>query len=241
MAGLLCDLIGMKSDHFLKLTETYALPHLVLSGRVDIIQGMASTGKQSLYDLCTSRSNLASILSFLLIQPSENHHELVTSVFDRLSPEFRVHSLAGWIRTEPVLIMCELLRGLGEAVNGSTSKVCTCLFFSPISLYIIRSIALTYRISQQYSGALKCVATLTPRREILHHSDGDIMMDGSSALAGFVQDHILGIITEFAQIINDSSERQPTVEKRRNIVAIGELIKIAPDNIGVALPQVRNF
>lgn len=63
-------------------------------------------------------------------------------------------------------------------------------------------------------------------------------MNPDGVLAGFVEDHILGIITEFAQIINDSSDRQPIVEKKLNIAAIGELIRIASDNISVALPQV---
>lgn len=133
MAGLLCDLIGLKFDHFLKMTDTYVLPRLVLMGRADIIQAMAATGKQSLYDLCTSRSNLASILGFLLVHHSDDH-ALVTSLLNRLSSEFQVHSLAGWVRTEPVLITCELLRGLAVVTIDGSSKVCVFIY---IYIYIL--------------------------------------------------------------------------------------------------------
>lgn len=48
-------------------------------------------------------------------------------------------------------------------------------------------------------------------------------------------------MTEFAHIINDFQIRQPTVEKRRNIMAIGEMIKVAKGKIGIALPQVGDI
>lgn len=57
----------------------------------------------------------------------------------------------------------------------------------------------------------------------------------------FIEEQVLGIMTEFAHIINDFQIRQPTVEKRRNIMAIGEMIKVAKGKIGIALPQVGDI
>lgn len=54
----------------------------------------------------------------------------------------------------------------------------------------------------------------------------------------FIEEHILGIITEFAHAINDFQIRQPLVEKRRNIIAIGEMVKVAKGHVGSAIPQV---
>lgn len=53
-----------------------------------------------------------------------------------------------------------------------------------------------------------------------------------------MEEHVLGIITQFAYAVNDFQIRQPLVEKKRNINAIGEMIKIAPRHVSSALPQV---
>lgn len=57
-------------------------------------------------------------------------------------------------------------------------------------------------------------------------------------LGHFVEEHVLGIITQFAHVINDFQVRQPLVEKKRNILAIGEMIKIGRGHVSNALPQV---
>lgn len=59
-----------------------------------------------------------------------------------------------------------------------------------------------------------------------------------NVLGNFIEEHILGIITEFADAINDAQVRLPIMEKKRNILAIGEMIKIARGHINSALPQV---
>lgn len=46
------------------------------------------------------------------------------------------------------------------------------------------------------------------------------------------------MVTEFVHVINDFQVLQPIPEKKRDIIALGEMIKIAKGNIGIALPQV---
>lgn len=55
----------------------------------------------------------------------------------------------------------------------------------------------------------------------------------------FIEEHVLGIITQFAHVINDFQIRQPLLEKKRNLMAIGAMLKVAGGHVGSALPQVR--
>jgi serine/threonine-protein kinase ATR len=90
---------------------------------------------------------------------------------------------------------------------------------------------------KQYYRALEILASLTPRKP----SAGYTVSREVDLVANFIEEHVLGIITEFAHIVNDFQIRQPMVEKKRNIIAIGEMVKIAKGNISIALPQVCLF
>lgn len=45
-------------------------------------------------------------------------------------------------------------------------------------------------------------------------------------------------MTEFANAVNDFQIRQSVIEKRRNVIAIGMMVKVAKGNISIALPQI---
>jgi serine/threonine-protein kinase ATR len=66
---------------------------------------------------------LASILAVLLAQPSPDPETMIMSIFTELSQEFKIHDLAGWVRVEPILIACELLKGLGDSGKDTESEV----------------------------------------------------------------------------------------------------------------------
>ncbi|ODH48741.1 hypothetical protein GX48_05176 [Paracoccidioides brasiliensis] len=209
MADQLCDLLGMKVDNFLRLTEVHVLPYLVLMRKYDIMERIGATydQKKSLYELCNNDNNIAAILTLLLIQPSADHNALVTSIFNEISPKFQINDLSGWVRLQPILIACGLLKGLGDSTKGERFK---------------------------YYKALKLVASLTirgPDYEIDSSKENELVEE-------FIEDNVLGIITEFAHVVNDFQIRQPTIEKKRNIIAIGEMIKLANGNITIALPQI---
>ena len=74
MAEQLCDLLGMKVDGFLRLTEIHVLPYLVLTRKRDIICriGASRNEGESAFDVCSEKNNLAAILAFLLSQESDN-------------------------------------------------------------------------------------------------------------------------------------------------------------------------
>ncbi|OJJ33117.1 hypothetical protein ASPWEDRAFT_174541 [Aspergillus wentii DTO 134E9] len=208
MAEQLCDLIGMKVDDFLRLTELYVLPYLVLTRKRDIISRIGATYKdaKSPFDVCSEKNNLAAILGFLLSQPSPDPEGMIMSVLADIDPAFKGRTLAELVRTEPILIACDLLKGLVDSGGEKAAR---------------------------FHRALHLLAALVPRKSIQGGTSKK-----ANLLGHFIEEHVLGIITQFAHSINDFQIRQPLVEKKRNIIAIGEMIKIARDHVSSALPQI---
>ncbi|OQD80500.1 hypothetical protein PENANT_c035G04418 [Penicillium antarcticum] len=207
MAEQLCDLLGMKVDGFLRLTEVHVLPYLVLTRKRDIICriGASRNEGESAFDVCSEKNNLAAILAFLLSQQSDNPEAMIMSLLAEIDPAFKGRSLAELVRIEPILITCDLLKSLGDA--GEQKK-------------------------ERFYQALHRLATFVPRK--ITHGNTSKKAD----LSHFIEEHVLGIITQFANAINDFQVRQTLAEKRRNIKAIEEMINIAQGHVSSALPQV---
>ncbi|GKZ51429.1 serine/threonine-protein kinase M1, partial [Aspergillus brasiliensis] len=206
MAEQLCDLLGMKVDDFLRLTETYVLPYLVLTRKREVIirVGAAYKDTKTPFDICSEKNNLASILAFLLSQPSPNPEESVMSALSEVDAAFSGRSLAELLRIEPILISCDLLKGLGDLGEDK---------------------------GKRFLRALHLLAVLVPRKSGHAPRQADL-------IGHFIEEHVLGIITQFAHAVNDFQIRQPLIEKKRNIAAIGEMIKVARGHISSALPQI---
>lgn len=233
MAEQLCDLLGMNVDDFLRLTELYTLPYLVLTRKRDIISRIGASYKdvKSPFDICSEKSNLAAILAFLLSQPSSNPEGMAMSALTEVDTAFKGRALAELVRTEPILIACDLLKGLGDSENGrgneSESRVGTSSFCKYILLALIW---------KQFHRALELLAALVPRKS----AQGSTSRK-TNLLGHFVEEHVLGIITQFAHAINDFQIRSPLAEKKRNIMAIGGMVKVARGHVSSALPQVGFF
>ncbi|GBF64420.1 kinase [Trichophyton mentagrophytes] len=84
----------------------------------------------------------------------------------------------------------------------------------------------------KYYDALEYIASVTPRQV------GRGVVAKPENLSVFIEEHVLGVVTEFVHVINDFQVLQPIPEKKRDIIALGEMIKIAKGNIGIALPQI---
>ncbi|KAL4956177.1 hypothetical protein BDW69DRAFT_181790 [Aspergillus filifer] len=206
MAEQLCDLLGMTVDDFLRLTEVHVLPHLVLSRKREVIARIGGTHQDAKtpFDICSEKDNLAAILAFLLRQPSADPQKVIMSTLADVDPAFGDRTLAELVRIEPILIACDLLKGLGDTGEENGAR---------------------------FQHALFILASLVPRKSA--HSSKK-----SNLVGNFIEEHVLGIITQFAHAINDFQIRQPILEKKRNIVAIGAMIKVAPNHISSALPQI---
>ncbi|KAL4888524.1 UVSB PI-3 kinase [Aspergillus ambiguus] len=206
MAEQLCDLLGMKVDDFLRLTEIHVLPYLVFTRKRDIIMRLASSYKEakSPFDICSEKNNLAAILSFLLSQPSANSEDMVMSTLSEIDPAFKGRSLAELVRIEPILIACDLLKRLGDSGMDNEAR---------------------------FRRALRLLADHVPRKSANASRK-------ASHIGPFIEEHVLGIITQFAYAVNDFQVRQPMAEKKRNIIAIGEMVKVARGHVSSALPQI---
>ncbi|KAL4915148.1 hypothetical protein BDW62DRAFT_203876 [Aspergillus aurantiobrunneus] len=206
MAEQLCDLLGMTVDDFLRLTEVYVLPHLVLSRKKEVIARIGGTYQDAKtpFDICSEKDNLAAILAFLLCQSSSDPQKMIMSTLSAVDPAFDGRTLAELVRIEPILIACDLLKGLGDTGEEKGAR---------------------------FQRALFILASLVPRKSA--------HVPRKSNLVGhFIEEHVLGIITQFAHAINDFQIRQHIVEKKRNIMAIGAMIKVAPGHVSSALPQI---
>lgn len=153
MATQVCDLLGMNVDGFLQMTEIHVhiLPYLVLARKRDIIMRIArasdsSEGKKSLFDLCKTRKNMAAILALLLIQPSSDHEKMIISVLSELTEQFKGLKLGALLRSEPILLACELLKGFGDASEAEESRVIY-LVYSILDCLLIRYHSIIARLS----------------------------------------------------------------------------------------------
>ncbi|KAJ5763195.1 hypothetical protein N7533_001876 [Penicillium manginii] len=208
MAEQLCELLGMKVDSFLRLTEVHILPYLVLTRRRDIISriGASRSEGESPFDVCSEKNNLAAILAFLLAQQSNDPEAMIMSLLAEIDSAFKGRTFAELVRIEPILIACDLLKNLGN--SGDQNR-------------------------ERFQQALYRLALFIPRKSP-HGSSSK----RSDILIHFIEEHVLGIITQFANAINDFEVRQTLAEKRRNLKAIEEMINIAQGHVSNALPQV---
>lgn len=240
MAEQLCELLGMKIDGFLRLTEVHVLPYLVLARKRDIICriGASRNEGESPFDVCSEKNNLAAILAFLLSQQSNNPEAMIMSLLAEIDPAFKGRSLAELVRIEPILIACDLLKSLGDAGEQHKEKVSllsSCRLPSVPHVEFGRGSHwfIANSVRSQFYQALQCLATFVPRK-FAHGSSSK----NSDLLSHFIEEHVLGIITQFANAINDFQVRQTLAEKRRNLKAIEEMINIAHGHVSNALPQV---
>ncbi|KAF2178853.1 hypothetical protein K469DRAFT_598368 [Zopfia rhizophila CBS 207.26] len=116
-AQQLSDLLGMTVNQMLQMTQMETLPHLVLTKRKDILQRIATAQKTSVQDICTQpRKNLAGILALLLCQPVADVEKGAMDALVAVAPAFRENNndLSSWVRLEPVLVACEVLKAAAE-------------------------------------------------------------------------------------------------------------------------------
>ena len=213
IAQSLCEFLGtgMNVDVLLMLIEEYALPYLIVTKKKEIIQRIvrAYGDSMTVFDLCTKDNNLAAILSYLLShfgRPNVDSANLILSLLADISPDFGRHDLADWIKLEPILIACELLKSIGDGHAAEDSG--------------------------PHEG-LRQLARLYIRRTL-----GPSSLRRGNPVILFVENHVLGIIAQFAAVLNEPRAQQPNLEKRRYLGAIGELLKVGENAVSIALPQI---
>lgn len=122
------DFLGIDVNKFLVLTQRETIPFLVLTGRADVLQRIASARRpdSSIQDLCLSPpTNLSAILAFLLMQPATDVEHYTMSRLTDVAPGLHNTDLASLIKIDSVQIACEMLKIAGDEDESNMSKVST--------------------------------------------------------------------------------------------------------------------
>ncbi|KAH8732219.1 hypothetical protein GQ44DRAFT_602205 [Phaeosphaeriaceae sp. PMI808] len=215
-AQLLADLTEQSVRQLLILTQAETLPHLVLTKRRDIIEKIAQARKASIGEVLTQpRRNLAKILALLLCQPVSDVESSAMEALATIEPAIREGSnnkLGSLIAADITGVAIEILM-LAADQDESKKK----LFH--------RGFGILAMLAETKTGQRKSTSK-------------------AKSLDSFCETHILGIIAYFTDIIESPLAQgkvtsQPLPERKRSIAAIGELIKLARNNVNGALPQFR--
>ncbi|KAF2813925.1 protein kinase rad3 [Mytilinidion resinicola] len=125
-AQQLSELLGMSVNQMLLMTQTETLPYLVLTKKKDVLQRIASARGTSIQDVCTQpRKNLAAILALLLRQQSPDVEKSAMDTLVEIAPAFQENDndLSSWIKLEPILVACELLKAAAEEDESKKPQV----------------------------------------------------------------------------------------------------------------------
>ncbi|THY55817.1 hypothetical protein D6C98_04012 [Aureobasidium pullulans] len=209
-AQQLAEFLGMSVSHFLLLTQRDTVPFLVLTRKKDILQRIASarSAETNIQDMCLQPpANLAAVISTLLFQPSSDVEGNATRCLAEVAPGFQSSDLGSLVRSNPVLIACEMLKAAGDEDESNASK------------------------AQQ---AIQIFAMLVEGKP--SHSKPNAKT--SRMVVSFFEAHVLGIMTEFSNSI-DNALSLSSSEKLRCVKAIEQMIILAKSKVSVALPQIR--
>lgn len=123
LAQQLSDLLGMTVTEFLRFTQTYTIPYLVLTKKREILQKVADSCNRSPKTLCMDHHNLAAILSCILLQNSDNTENMIMNLFAVVSPEFSKIDYTELLKAEQPLTASELLKVAGEDIDSKRENV----------------------------------------------------------------------------------------------------------------------
>ncbi|KAI9736292.1 MAG: serine/threonine-protein kinase M1 [Cirrosporium novae-zelandiae] len=221
----LSDALGMSVSGLLSLTQSWTLPHLVFTKKNDILQKIAQSkgSERSVGAMCSERTNMAVILAYLLLQPSDEPERTILEIMGDVSSAFNGEELSSLVRTIPTDMAAELLKYSGDDEREKKDEVSIKVPFCKTALK-----------HNKVNRALQLLSTLAfgkttqekPRNKKTNY------------IGQFFDTHILGIMALFSGILNDFLHIQPLPTKRQCLRAIGEVVKFGKSHISNALPQI---
>ncbi|KAF2398341.1 hypothetical protein EJ06DRAFT_538889 [Trichodelitschia bisporula] len=210
MAQQLSDLLGMSVSELLVLTQAETVPTLILTKRGDVLQKIAhARGSNSVPDLW--------------LQPPKNLAAVMSELLLQQTPDPEQAAIA---------LLHEAAPGFSETDLSALIKI------DPI-LIACQMLKATGECEEsrkpQAYRAFKLLAALAERKSNQPKSTSK----SSKCVSTFFENHILGIMTHFTEIIDNSKEQQFLTEKKRCLFAIKEMIILSKPNTSIALPQLR--
>ncbi|GAM33244.1 ATR checkpoint kinase [Talaromyces pinophilus] len=208
MAEQLCDLLGMSVDSFLQLTEVHTLPYLVYTRRREIIMRIAAAYPSKSAFELCMERNNFASIIAYLLSQPEENHEAM------------IYSLL--VDIDPKF------KETSVTMLLKTEPI-------PITRELLKNMGdAGDGHDGKFDGALRLLAKLISSK----HSSGTSNSKSQREVGLFIEEHLLGLITEFSDTVNDVRIRYSNMEKKRNIIAIGEMIKLARGHVNVAIPQI---
>lgn len=112
-------------QEFLVLTQSFTLPYLVSSQKIDVIKriAQANDGKDEKWPVCMETTNLMHILAFLLVHDVSDMESFIMSSLMATSSRFKDSDITELMRAEPATIALILLKAAGDADENKKSRV----------------------------------------------------------------------------------------------------------------------
>lgn len=121
---MVAELLHTSVPVLLKLTQTHALPWLVLTKKREVIQKIAEArGEKAAWEPLIDGHNLGATLALLLVQDVPNLPDYCISLFRYVSPHFDDFSLVDLLASEPTLTALELFKACGDAEESRKPRV----------------------------------------------------------------------------------------------------------------------
>ena len=210
-AQQLCDFLGMSINQLLQNTQTHTLPYLVFEKQTDIIKRIATARgpDTTVENICLQPRNFAAILAVLLLQYQSANTE------------------------ESVMrALCQVAPGF----DGDDLSTLVKLGPIPTACELLKGSGDQHASAKpRYHQAIQTLAVITSRQPGQSKSSAK----PSKLMATFFESHIIGIVHELAEVIENTSIGYPTYEKLRALKAIGEVIRLAKELVSIVLPQLR--
>ncbi|KAG5438013.1 hypothetical protein PCANB_000360 [Pneumocystis canis] len=200
-------ILGISLSDFLVRTQAYTLPYLIVSKRKDIIEQIASSVQKDVSELCLD--NMPYILATLLTQDVVCVESATMLLLSLASSDFKKVDLSSLVRSEPILIVVELLQMFSGEFDEKRKRVLG-------ALEIVSAIVCKISLDQIYSDTF----------------------NSKDILSRFFSRYTLGIVAEFTDLINDVRGKNSVPEKLRYLSGIEELVKLSGSSISSAIPQI---
>ncbi|KAI9726160.1 MAG: serine/threonine-protein kinase M1 [Chrysothrix sp. TS-e1954] len=120
----LCDILSITIDEFLVKTQAETVPHLISGKRIDVLERISSArgSKSTVWKVCTQSRNLAATLALLFGQQPHSAELLMQESFKQLNENLEPEDIQSLLKSEPILVACNLLKLAGEAADHERAQ-----------------------------------------------------------------------------------------------------------------------
>ncbi|KAF1978386.1 hypothetical protein BU23DRAFT_586870 [Bimuria novae-zelandiae CBS 107.79] len=223
-AKFVVELIGEISyvSQLLILIHEDILPVLVLNKRTDILQRIASAKKTSIEEICLQpRTHLARIIALLLCQPGPDVERRAMDTLVAVAPGLgqtgqKLHYL---VQLDAAAMASEVFKLAADRDANEKG-----LFYEGIRrLAALDDVKSDLELKKQKDGKRKAA----PRKKT------------KDLVETFILKHVLGVMADFTNPIENQLGNHHLTERRRCVGAIKELVTFAREDSCHALTQIR--